>query len=430
MRDRLTTLAGALLSLVVIYGLFFGSDEQVLPITRPLTIEKGENGYFAMHQWLIGEHVNTYSLRGRFSSLAGNPGIPDETGNILITTLPYSRPMRESESEDLSSWIESGNTLLVLAALNDTPDWSFSAATPFLADLETITGLSFVSEFEESTEPDQVSEDGEDSVRTPVSIFENTGVEQEFEIVPRTGHPLMKGISVMKAESDFRSSVWRAEADQFELVLELATMQQTDTPAIWQRKFGNGQIITVGSGTLLTNRMIASADNRKFVANLVRQNLENGSTVVFDDLHQGLSNIYDPDAFFSDSRLHYTVYFVVAFWLLYVVGSSNRLLDPQSNAKPPRQTDFVEATAGFINRRMSKSAVGLWMYRSWFNDLRRHMHLKLNGEPVWQELAALTTLDKRLLGKLDRQYERLVNEQDVNLIELHNTIHEARKAIG
>lgn len=429
MRDRLTTLAGALIALIVVYGLFFGSEEPPT-VTRPLTIEKGANGYFALHQWLVGEYVNTYSLRGRFSSLAGNSGIPDETGNILVTTLPYSRPIREVESESLLSWITRGNTLLVLAAINDTPDWAFSAATPFLVDLETITGIDFVPLLEDAPGPDPASEDGEEAGRIPISIFEDTGIEQEFEILPRTGHPLMEGISAMKAESDYSSSVWRAEVDQFELVLELATMQDTDTAAIWQRKFGNGQIITVGSGSLLTNRMIAKGDNRRFVANLVRQNLENGATVVFDDLHQGLSNIYDPDAFFSDSRLHNTIYFIVAFWLLYIVGSSNRLLDPRAVAKPLRQTDFVEATAGFINRRMSRSAVGLWMYRSWFDDLRRHMNLKPNGEPVWQELDALKTLDKRLLGKLERQYRRLTNEQDVTLIEIHNTIQEARKAIG
>ncbi|MGB5166501.1 MAG: DUF4350 domain-containing protein [Woeseiaceae bacterium] len=430
MRDRLTTLAGALLALAVVYGLFFASDEPLPTVTRPLTTEKGANGYYALHQWLVGEHVNTYSLRARFSSLAGNSGIAEETGNILVTTLPYFRPVRESESGFLFDWVASGNTLLVLAALNDTPDWSLTATAPLLDDLRTITGTNFVALLEDEAAPDPAAEDGEEEFRLPISMFEDTGTEQDFDIVPRTGHPLMTGISAMKAESDFASSVWRAEVDQFELVFELASIEKTDTATIWQKQFGNGQIITVGSGTLLTNRVIAMADNRRFVANLVRQNLDNGATVIFDDLHQGLSSIYDPDAFFSDSRLHHTIYFILAFWLLYIVGSSNRLLDPQTGATPLRQTDFVEATAGFISRRMSASAVGLWMYRLWFNDLRRHMHLKQNGEPLWRELGALKSFDKRLLGKLESQYQRLSNEQDLTLIEVHNTIREARKAIG
>lgn len=430
MRDRLTTFAGALLALVVVYGLFFGNAEPPSTVTRPTTIEQGDNGYFAFQQWLVGEGVSTYSLRGRFSNLTGNSEIPSETGNILVTTLPYFRPMREVESHSLLNWIAAGNTLLVLAALNDTPDWTLTTTTPFLDDLQTITGIYFVALPEEAAEPEPSSENGDESIRTTISLFEDTGIGQEYEIVPVAGHPLLRDVRSMKAKSDFLSSVWSAEVDQDELILEVAAMEQTDTAAIWQGKFGDGQIITVGSGTLLTNRMIASADNRIFVANLVHHNLGYGATIIFDDLHQGLSDIYDPNAFFSDRRLHYTVYFIVGLWLLYIVGSSTRLIDPPDVSLPVRQTDFVEATAGFIKRRMSNSAVGMWMYQSWFNDLRHHMHLAVNGEPVWQELGALKTLDKRLLIKLQHLYQRLIDERKVSLIELHNTIHEARKAIG
>ena len=99
MRDRLTTFIGALLALIVVYGLFFGKAEPISPITRPLTIERGGNGYFAFQQWLASEGVSTYSLRGRFSSLGGSSGVASAAGNILVTTLPYVRPLRESEAD-------------------------------------------------------------------------------------------------------------------------------------------------------------------------------------------------------------------------------------------------------------------------------------------------------------------------------------------
>ncbi|HNP35225.1 MAG TPA: DUF4350 domain-containing protein [Woeseiaceae bacterium] len=430
MRDRLVTFVGALLALFVVYGLFSGTTAPQQTVTRPTSIEQGDNGYFAVQQWLVGAGVSTYSLRGRFSNLANNAEIPSETGNILVTTLPYSRPMREIESESLLDWIAAGNTVLVLAAINETPDWSLTATPAFFDDLQTITGIRFVALPVESGDPDPASDGAGESIRTTLSQFEDTGTGQEYEIVPRTGHPLMRNIRSMQARSDFRSSVWGTDVDHYELILELATMPETGTAVVWQGQFENGQVITVGSGTLLTNSMIASADNRIFVANLIQQNLGDGATVIFDDLHQGLSNIYDPEAFFSDRRLHYTIYFIVGLWLLYVVGSSNRLLDPQDMSMQVRQTDFVEATAGFIKRRMSDAAVGMWMYQLWFNDLRRQMHLAINGEPVWQELGTLKTLDKRLLAKLERQYRHLTEEKKISLIELHNTIHAARKAIG
>lgn len=430
MRERLTTLAGALLALAVVYGLFFAGETEPPPVTRPTTVEKGDNGYFALHEWLAAGNVKTYSLRERFTSLYEDPAIANASGNILATTLPYLRPFRDIESETLLDWVVDGNTLLILAAINDTPDWALATNTPFLDNLKTISGMGFESIDEEPGTSEQRAGQDPEQPSNRILIFEDSGVSQEFDIEPHPEHPLMNGVSRLAAASDFVSAVWQAEVDQFEMVLELASMQMTKTPALWQRKYGDGQIIVVGSGTMLTNRMIASADNRKFVANLVRNHLADGATFIFDDLHQGLSVIYDPDAFYSDSRLHYTIYFILGFWLLYIVGSSNRLLDPQAKKKSLRQAEFIEATGAFINRHMSRSGVGMWIYRSWFNDLRRHLGLELNGQPVWHELSTLTALDKRLLGKLQQQYEQLTARRKVNLIELHNTIHAARKAIG
>ena len=430
MRDRMTTLAGAILALLVVYALFFGSPAPERPVTRPTTAERGGNGYYALYHWLAGEQVPTMSLRDRFTTLGATGRLPGDTGNILVTTLPYATPIRDAELGAVLDWVESGNTLLALAALNDTPDWSRMAGSNLIDDLEALSDLRFTSVGDQPG-----AQDPDDATISPdageaLILFDDAGGEQEYAIVPTAGHPLMQGVSDIRAVSDFASAAWTPEPIDYELLLEVAVLQSTRTAAIWQKKIGDGQILLAASGSFLTNRALARGDNRRFVANLVRIHLGDGGTVIFDDLHQGLSTIYDPEAFFADERLHNTLYVLIALWFLYVIGSSNRLVSPRPGAAPIRQSDFVEAVGGFVCRHTSRATVGLQIYRAWFNELRRQMGLPTNGEPVWNEIEHLATVDKRLAGELRRQYRLLESNRNVDLVTVHNTIYEAKRAFG
>jgi hypothetical protein len=342
--------------------------------------------------------------------------------------LPYYTPAREGEISNLKAWIDRGNTLLVLASLNDTSDWSFAARTDFINDLYTLTDTWF------SAETLVEDQDGDDETFDPeyLNLFDDETGEQRYDILPSSNHPLMRNVDVMMAVSDRITSIWvpSVRSAESDLLLELATMADTDTPMIWQRKFGEGQIVIVGSGTALSNRIVADTDNHAFVANVVADHLAADGRFIFDDMHQGLSSLYDPDAFFGDSRLQATIWFVLLFWLLYIVGSSNRLLSPRSGKNPLQQADFLHAVGSFISNHASRSEAGLWMYRSWFNDVRRHMHLPVNGDPVWDELAAFRTLDPALLDRLRRQHRKLVDGRKLDPVDVHNTIYLARKAIG
>ncbi len=420
MRDRLVTLAGALLALVVIYGLFFAEQEVPEP-ARPVTTEVASNGLVALKTWLDGEGVATLSLRERYPELAAHPELPAATGNVLLVALPYYRPPREAEVAELKSWVQAGNTLLIMAALNDTSDWSTAVPSRLIDDLGSVADTYFRA----------INEDGDDYRSPLLSLFDDDPDAERYAVEPREGHPLVEGIERMAAESDMVTSIWVPDAyNNGDLILELATIPLTGTPLIWQRKTGDGQTIIVGSGTMFTNRAIARADNRRFIANVVAHHLGPDGRFVFDDMHQGLSALYDPDAFYSDSRLHTTIWFVIGFWLLYVVGSSNRLLNPRAETLALRQTDFVQAVGGFISNNSSKTDAGLWLFRSWFNDVRRHLHLPTNGEPVWSELDGLRTLDPKLLGRLKRQHARLSTGRALDLVDIHNTINRARQAIG
>ncbi len=87
-------------------------------------------------------------------------------------------------------------------------------------------------------------------------------------------------------------------------VLSLAHEKGTADGALWTRPLGKGRIIVSSYGTLFTNRAIGLADNAKLLANIVSVNVGEKGTVLFDDVHQGISSAYDPNRFFSDRRLY------------------------------------------------------------------------------------------------------------------------------
>ena len=418
MRSRLVTLAGALLALVIIYGLFF-NDQEAPPPTRPTTIESGSNGMLAVFEWLGDQGVEVVSLRERFDELKDMDDLP-ASGNVLLVTLPYLRPPRDKELEELSLWLEQGNTLLVSAALNDTPDWTVGSYGDFIDDLADLTGIWFTA----------IPGDPESNDPALVRLHDNGPGSEIYAVTPRGSHPLTAGITRLAGESDESSSAWESTASAAILVFELATLDPTGSGMIWQRTQGDGQIIVVGSGSMFTNRAIARADNRQFIANLVRLHLGERGRFLFDDVHHGVSVLYDPEAFFADDRLRDTIWFVIGFWLLYIVGSSNRLLNPKPASGGPRQTDFVDAIASFISKHSAKKDTGLWLYRSWFNDVRRRHYLPLDGQPVWDELDGLRTFDPGLLAQLKAQYARLTDGSAVDPATVHNTICRARRAMG
>ena len=142
MRERLITLACALGSLLVFAALFVrGEEAGSRRVALPTTVERHGNGLLGAMSWLSAEGIRTVSLRERFDTLAKRRDLP-RAGNLLIMTMPVATPFRVAEVRALDQWIRAGNTLLVLAALSDRPDW---AATELSAhnDLQLLTGLDF-----------------------------------------------------------------------------------------------------------------------------------------------------------------------------------------------------------------------------------------------------------------------------------------------
>lgn len=411
MKDRLVSAIGALLAVVVVYALFFKPPNEPA-VTRPLSTEPGPHGYLGLWTWLERSGIAVRSFRRRLTDLESADRA--RSGNILITTMPYRISLRTGEFVTLQRWVREGNTLLILAALDDTPEWSAtSAGTTFLRDLNGLTGLSF-------------GVHREVAARGRLPVPANTRLALE----PIGEHPLMAGVATLEAHSDGESELWEPSDAGQQLVLALAQESAVGLDALWELPRGAGQIILAASGTLLENANIGTGDARKFVANLVRYHLGPEGAVIFDDMHQGLSELYDPAAFFADPRLHETLLIMLAAWLVYVLGAGGRLAPPLEPRTPPRQADFLTAAGGFLARRLDRREAALEMFDEWFAELRRARGMPATAGPPWHEIAATPALPAKTREMLRASYERVQSGGAVDLVKLHNQLREAREAIG
>jgi hypothetical protein len=442
MKDRLVTLLGALLALAIVYALFFQRPDEP-NATKPLSVEAGRNGYLGLWNWLARQGIAVRSLRERYTALVD--GEWSDGGNIMIVTMPFTTPLRSSEIPPLHAWIGRGNTLLILAALDDTPDWLPLTGDEFQTNLAALTGMQFRTSRSEALDGadadgvgsgeglDRDAEPGE-AAPEDVSPFDFTpppiAARTAIELVPVAEHPLLAGVQSLRGYSDGPSEVWRARyPDEYRLALRLAYETSSGLDALWQLPRGRGQVIVAASGSLLANRNIGEGDARHFVANLVLHHLAPGGAVIFDDMHHGLSTLYDASAFLRDERLTNTLWFVLAAWLVYILGSSNRLSSPQPARAAPRQGEFLAAAGGFMARRLDKRAAGLLLIEEWLDEVRRARGLR-QGTPLWTELERTPTLARAVYEELHGFHRRLAGGATVDLVRLHNVLKQAREAIG
>jgi len=145
MKERGLTLLRALGALALFVTMFMRGDPGLghkREVSRPTTIERGLNGYSAALTWLRHEGVQTRSLRQSWDSLEHDATLP-RAGNLLILTLPGKIPVGSVEYASLRRWLAAGNTLLIVAAMTDDPDWAHSTGGPGRGDLGVLTGLDF-----------------------------------------------------------------------------------------------------------------------------------------------------------------------------------------------------------------------------------------------------------------------------------------------
>ncbi len=425
MKDRLVTLSGALLALLAVGVLLFPSGGQDREFSVPTTKDRGHHGLAGLKRWLAEESVPSLSWRRRYGDLLGDPALSD-TGNLLILSLPQALPARRQELKELYDWLAAGNSVLVLSAMSDDPPWSvnrdWSSADALLGR------LGFQFDTPDQDKGAERTEEGAGSFET-LSEMMRALKRQPVMLTPACDHPLLADVARIETQHfPALAQSWFLESKS-EPRLSLPLLWTTDgrEPAFWETRAGEGRAWISRYPDLFGNTTLGLADNARLMANLVRNGLGSGGTVIFDDMHQGLSSLYDPEAFFGDARLHHTLWFVLSFWLLYVVGRSNRLAPLRTPPIRRHAVELVHAMAGLFARRLPDQAVGLQLFAHFFNRIRAVRGLPTNGQPVWQVLEQSPRLNAATVRRLKNAYGAAAAGRKLDLVALANLLSKTRE---
>ena len=413
MRERLITLVCALGSLLLFAALFVrGEGLDSRRVALPTTIERHGNGLLGAMSWLEAEGIRSVSLRERLDTLAKRRDLP-RAGNLLIMTVPVATPFRVPEARAVDHWITAGNTLLVLAALSDTPDWGRGGLS-IHNDLQLLTGLDFAAVSR--------AEGSQSAAARMLEASRELAQPQRGTLVPNRPHPYLRGVRSVVAWSDYPPQAWTVRVPRDGFVLSLAHQSETGEGVLWVRPVGSGTIIVSGFGSLFSNRALGAADNARLLANIVGATVRSDGAVLFDDEHQGLAAAYDPARFYNDPRLYGSIGVLAAVWLIWVLGSTHLRL-PATRRPAPREAELVRATGGFLARVLRPAAAARRMFEHFFRRLRARTHRGTQGAGLpWEWLEHHPRLARADVQQLKDWYAQAYSEQRVPLTALHNLI--------
>ena len=420
MKERLVTLGLAIAALLLCYALFLPKPaaEASVP-SRPLSTESGPAGYEAAWRWLEAEHVPVMALHDRFDRLSGGGQSLLRTGNVLLTTLPHKVPVRSEEASDLDAWIERGNTLVVAAALDDTPEWALENSARLFKDVGRLTRLNF----------ETIDEEKDDKASRPKILLKSAlsalSRPRTIVIEPRGEHPLLEGVHTLSVISDLPASRWRATPMDSSGILQVARMTDGGAGAVWLKRQEKGQVITLAVAGLFSNRDIGAADNAALLANLIAWSLKPGGTVIFDDVHQGAVGYYDAKAFYADPRLHRTIGWLVLLWFIFVLGIQ-RLNARTGDWRPADVTAFLARSGEFLASSVAPATAGTRLLANFFNSIRRRLGLPEDGAPTWEWLSSQAAVATGDVTELRELHDRIQSGRRFNLPRLQNLLTQLR----
>lgn len=429
MKDRLLTLLLAAGAFLAFYGFFIGPREQATErSSRPISTETRANGYFALRHWLETQGVTVTELRHRYDWLADAPGLPAR-GNLLVTTVPHKRPMRQTEESALVDWVRAGNAVLVLAGVFDTPEWGMpDVTTP--EELHTLSGLWITSHDEPLPDAgDEEPEAAQDEAAAWISaLFKPLDEPKPGVLRPVGDHPLTRGVEAVHAISEYEAGKFDAVAQPLEPVLAVMTDEESGLAAFWVTWRGEGRVIVSGYASIFTNKQLAQAGNAALAANVVATSVGPGGHVIFDDMHQGAASFYDAQAFFADPRLHASFWWIMGLWLLWVVGST-RLPLPAPRPAPVRERAFVQAVGNFFARVLGRKGAAERLFANFFNDCRRAAGEPEDGAPAWAWIRSFGAVPREEIARVEALHARVAAGRRVDLVDLHNRLHHLRKQL-
>jgi len=427
MKDRVVSLLGALAALYLFVAIFIHPQaNDFVEQSRPTTEDPGVVGLQGLYTWLKESGVPVTRLSRRYGELGRQKDIP-ASGNLLVVTLPQVKPARNSELDKLRAWVGRGNNLLVVAASSDAQLLNTNLSYQY----NTYTFLRQFGFHLQFVPPAKGKVGKKKPLKDLGETTENPLTDRAIELLPVGKSALMNGVKKIHVKVPRRyDAVYALTSSPVNRAsLVLFKDKENKAPAFWEVRYRKSRIWISRFAFLFSNSQLAQADNARLFANLVSVSLSRGGKVIFDDMHQGSTELYDEHAFYHDSRLHNSILFVIAFWLLYVVGHTNRIAPIRRPKMTARVVDFVYATANLLARRLSPVASAKLLFSHFFDWIRLKYGMPTNGQPVWQLLERTERVDKGDVAVLKSYFTEVENNRKVNLMKLVNRMQKIRSTL-
>jgi len=423
MKDRLITLFGGLFALYIAIALLAPPSQPDFT-SKPLSTDVNRHGLALLKDWLEQNKIPVHSLRRRYDEVPSLADLPD-TGNLMLISLPEKIAASADERAALRHWLSQGNTLLVMVAHSDAPEWA--SESNFRMRYRTFKLLNTLG----FNIRQPVNGDEDDNKRDQVSLddFKLTQLENASLVVTATMNSDIQKIAVDQTAYATQDWLLEPREDYRGTRTLLTETGNANTGAMWQARIGEGDAIISRYADLFSNAWLDEADNARLFSYLLQRHLGEDGYVLIDDMHQGLTDIYDPDAFYKDPRLHNTLWFLFGFWLLYLVGRTNRLAPPRNDASPAHAADFIRAMGGLFARRLSNPTTALGLLRHFFNEVRYQYGLPQNSQPVWDILDHAPRVAHEQIESLQQYWANAQHNKKQDLVKLHNQLRETRNRL-
>lgn len=429
MKERLVSLCFAILAAVIAYALLSRpTPEPDKQLSLPTTEDTGAAGLKGVYLWLQQSNIPVTRLRTRFSDLESSDKLP-ATGNILLSVLPAKVTVLDKEWDGLYEWVRRGNTLIAAGNVYQYPAWN--------AEDDCYCALKkFISRFGWQLDKKDLDHTEEEQNDKPESLKEEINqlqarmsehIPKDIELHASLTHPLTSGIGQIKvkAVNYLQYEYWTLSTDnEHNFSLQLLHHAHLGTPRAWLLSAGKGQIIILLHADMLGNAQLDKGENARFISNLINQGLAARSQLLIDDYHFGLSDLYDPQRFFKDSRLHWTLAWILFIWLCYVIGYSLRLAPVREKTAPVSARDTINMMTHFLARHLNKTQLRDELIRHFCEDIMRQRHFT-QEQQVWKWLAAHNRIHP---AELDFLHTARQNKR-ISLLRLTRTITHIRTLV-
>jgi hypothetical protein len=422
--DRLSTLLGACLALLLSAWLLIGAPEPEPPkVSRPSSTDEGPAGLQGLFRWLEVSSVPAQRLRERYTGLAkAAPG----TGNLLIVSMPMALPVRPSEAGALRDWVRAGNHLLLLTGPAERMRWSWDTDddSGLLGALDLERG-SFALTAKDGAEDEPAPVRKRREICGPSGGGTISGPTRRLRPTVHGGHPLLDGVGEVLVKSPpppLGEYALLSHTDYERYSFAMLCDPQLRMPVFNMLRLAEGRVWALDYGEAFANDNIDRGANAQLFAHLVAFVLARDGRVLFDDMHQGESELYDADAFFADPRLHGTFAFLFGMWLLWLLGYSSRFAPPVVQAPRQGSRAFMLSAGRFQARYLRKAEAARGLLRHFFNQIRQRHRLPTTGEPAWEALERSAAGADAELAQLRSWHAQVQGGRPVNLTRLRNLL--------